>query len=298
METGQTLTDGVVTLRRADLDPPAATMVLDITTPEATVGRVWLTDVGDGVGRVRWDLAQRYRGRKLATHALRLCVDYGLGELDFTRIETLVPPDQPSTLRTASRSGLRREGVRRAPRTPTDPDTGDLVVLARLRDDPEPTAGEGFRALLNSALPRKRAIAQLAIRDTDDRLLLCQLTYKADWDLPGGVVEDDESPRAAAEREVAEELGLDIRAQRLLAVDWLPAWGGWDDACLFVFDGGVHDSALTDRIRPQPREIRTAAFCSRGELVDRAADFTARRARAILDGNGDVLYLEGGRLLS
>ena len=44
-------------------------------------------------------------------------------------------------------------------------------------------------------------------------MLLCQLTYKRDWDLPGGVVEVGESPRMAVQREVEEELGLGDRAR-------------------------------------------------------------------------------------
>ena len=54
---------------------------------------------------------------------------------------------------------------------------------------PPTTEAAGFRALLNSFLPRKRAIAQMLVRDNDGRVLLCRLTYKQDWDLPGGVVE-------------------------------------------------------------------------------------------------------------
>ena len=68
----------------------------------------------------------------------------------------------------------------------------------------------GFRSILNSVLPRKRAISQLLVRDVGGRVLLCQLTYKHDWDLPGGVVEVGESPRLASGREIEEELGLTI----------------------------------------------------------------------------------------
>ena len=63
------------------------------------------------------------------------------------------------------------------------------VILARLASDHPVTEPEGFRALLNSFLPRKRAISQLLVRDQVGRVLICQLTYKRDWDLPGGVVE-------------------------------------------------------------------------------------------------------------
>ncbi len=117
-----------------------------------------------------------------------------------------------------------------------EPGTGDRAETAAVRrprpagDDPPVSEPEGFRALLNSFLPRKRAIAQMLVRDPDGRVLLCQLTYKHDWDLPGGVVEVGESPRLAVGREVEEELGLDIEAGDLVLTDWLPPWGGWDDA--------------------------------------------------------------------
>ncbi len=157
----------------------------------------------------------------------------------------------------------------------------------------------GFRALLNSFLPRKRGISQMLIRDTtspEPRVLLCELTYKQDWDLPGGVVEVGESPREAVSREVEEELALTIPAGPLLLTDWLPPWGGWDDALCLVFDGGVHDPAITDRIVKQAREIRSAEFCTLAQVQERAADFTARRVAAALAGlSGGPSYTESGR---
>ena len=87
------------------------------------------------------------------------------------------------------------------------------------------------------------------VRDGHGRVLLCQLTYKRDWDLPGGVVEVGESPRLAVGREIEEELALAIDAGGLLLTDWLPPWGGWDDAVCLVFDGGVHDPAILNGSR-------------------------------------------------
>ena len=58
---------------------------------------------------------------------------------------------------------------------------------------------------MNSALPRKRVIAHVLIRDEQGRVLLCETQFKADWELPGGIVEPLESPRVGAVREVLEE---------------------------------------------------------------------------------------------
>ena len=136
----------------------------------------------------------------------------------------------------------------------------------------------------------------MLIRDTDHRVLLCQLTYKSDWDLPGGVVEVGESPRLAVSREVEEELGLTIPAGDLLLTDWLPPWGGWDDAICLVFAGGAHDAAIAETIVKQEREIRDARFCSVEEVRERATDFTARRVEAALRAGetGAAAYTESG----
>jgi 8-oxo-dGTP pyrophosphatase MutT (NUDIX family) len=137
----------------------------------------------------------------------------------------------------------------------------------------------------------------MLVRDTEGRVLLCNLTYKQDWDLPGGVVEVNESPRVAVAREVEEELSLRIDAGRLLLTDWLPPWSGWDDAVCLVFDGGAHDPAVAESIVRQTREIRAARFCSVREVHELCADFTARRidsALAALDGPPGT-YSESGR---
>ncbi len=151
--------------------------------------------------------------------------------------------DNAAAVRVARRAGLRNEGV---VRVALDVDAADYALLGRLRDDPSPTEHGGFRALLNSFLPRKRVIAQALVRDESGRVLMCHPTYKDDWDLPGGVVEVRESPREAAGREVLEELGLRLPMGRLVLADWLPPWGGWDDAMCLVFDGGVHPVSVLD----------------------------------------------------
>ena len=255
-----------------------------------------------GVGELSWALYSGRRGRGVATRAVRLLADWtltdaGHGGLGYTRIEAKVEPDNEASLRLATRAGLRREGVRRIePGTGDRVETTSYVVLARLAGDPplsEPTA---FRALLNSFLPRKRAISQLLVRDPQDRVLICQLTYKRDWDLPGGVVEVGESPRVAAGREIHEELALEIEPGSLLLTDWLPPWGGWDDAVCLVFDGGVHDAGIVEGLVLQPREIRNAEFATVEQVRERCADFTARRIEAAI-GNakaGLSSYVESG----
>jgi hypothetical protein len=56
----------------------------------------------------------------------------------------------------------------------------------------------------------------------DDRLLLVRKAYGNQWDIPGGCVDVGESPAAACQRELREELGIDRQPQRLLVMEWAP----------------------------------------------------------------------------
>jgi 8-oxo-dGTP pyrophosphatase MutT (NUDIX family) len=294
-----TLTDGTVTL-----EPAAEPHTFVVLAGEELVGRVAVVPVegrtGERVGELSWELAETHRGRGYATRAVRVLTDWSLAPvredgLGLSRVEAHVPTDLEAALRVATRAGLRREGVRRVVPGEESATTG-YVVLARLATDPPLSEPGAFRSLLNSFLPRKRAIGQMLVRDGEGRVLLCQLTYKQDWDLPGGVVEVGESPQLAVAREVEEELALHIDAGALLLTDWLPPWGGWDDALCLVFDGGTHDAAILESVVEQPREIRSAEFCTVEQVRERCADFTARRIESALAnvGRGGPAYVESG----
>ena len=316
-----TLTDGVVTIRpwreedveeavaghawRRDwADGTRAGFVIDVG--DRPVGSVDARIVDEHTAELSWTLYAGQRGHGYATRAVRVLVDWALTERDqgglgVSRVEAKVEPDNVASNRVATRAGLRREGLRRvSPGTGDRAETTEYVILARLREDPPLSDPQSFRALLNSFLPRKRAISQMLIRDPDGRVLLCQLTYKKDWDLPGGVVEVGESPRLAVAREVEEELGLTVSPGPLLLTDWLPPWSGWDDALCLVWDGGVHDPGITQRIVEQTREIRSAEWATLDDVRERCADFTARRIEAALaqharDDEGGA-YSESGVL--
>ncbi|MBJ7359376.1 NUDIX domain-containing protein [Nocardioides sp.] len=242
--------------------------------------------VADGVARISWSTDQtiddvhREVQAALEGHA---------------RVEAWIDPEDTESQRSATWAGMRREGVMRG--VTVDGDTVDRIVYARLATDAPAHEPEGFRSLLNSFLPRKRAISQMLVRDTKNRVLLCQLTYKRDWDLPGGVVEVGESPQLAVSREVEEELGLVIPAGPLLLTDWLPPWSGWDDALCLVFDGGVHDPTIADTIVKQEREIKDAAFCTLDEVTERCSEITAHRITSALANTHGTApsYTEGGQ---
>lgn len=251
-----------------------------------------LSPVSPGVVRLSWSATLQAEGLGPSVEAIRVVIDEGFAA-GHRRVEVLVDPGDEVAQRIATFAGMLREGTARS----VD-DGADRIVYARLADDTPVEDPMGFRRLLNSFLPRKRAISQMLIRSTDGRVLLCQLTYKKDWDLPGGVVEVGESPQLAVTREVEEELGLRLRSGPLVLTDWLPPWGGWDDAVCLVFDGGEHPDTLVGQIVRQQREIRAARFCSVEEAWELCADFTARRIEAALRNlseNPGPSYTESGR---
>lgn len=114
-------------------------------------------------------------------------------------------------------------------------------------------------------LPTKRLAACVLLFDDDDRLLVLQTTYRREWLLPGGVVEQNEAPWDGARREVREEIGIELDGLRFVAMDWRSSDDEYDDSLHFVFDGGVLDADRKAAIRPDGVEIRNHRFATRDE---------------------------------
>jgi 8-oxo-dGTP diphosphatase len=148
-----------------------------------------------------------------------------------------------------------------------------------------------------ATLPRKRTGAAVLFRDADDRILLVEPTYKDYWELPGGAVDPDESPRSAAAREIDEELGLRVAPGRLLVLDWVSARTGRPDGLMLVFDGGVLDPGTAEQIRLPADELRSWAWCDIGQARQRLSPVLARRADAARQAiaASATVYLEDGR---
>ena len=117
--------------------------------------------------------------------------------------------------------------------------------------------------------------------DARARMLLVEPTYKADWELPGGAVEADESPFDAARREVTEELALAVLPGRLLVVDWVPPRPGRTEGVMFVYDGGVLGPESVTAIRLPAGELRGWAWCTARERASRVLVYppAGRRGR-------------------
>jgi 8-oxo-dGTP diphosphatase len=146
------------------------------------------------------------------------------------------------------------------------------------------------------ALPRKRMASTVLFFDEADRVLLVEPTYVDFLELPGGAVELDESPRQAAVREVAEELGLDREPGRLLGVDWVPPRPGRTEGLIMIFDGGRLTAEEIAGIRLPADELRSYAFLPASRAAEALPGILARRLLSCLQAreSAATVYLENG----
>lgn len=142
--------------------------------------------------------------------------------------------------------------------------------------------------------PAKRMGAGALIRDAAGRVLLVEPTYKDSWELPGGSVEADESPRMACRREVAEELGLDLPVGRMLCFEWQGPEPERTESLMMLFDGGVLPESTT--ITLPADELASYRFVEPEQLHLVMAERLARRALAALAAlaEGRLVELEHG----
>jgi 8-oxo-dGTP diphosphatase len=246
----------------------------------------------NGVATIGWSGSV---GAEWLEGTLRAAADDLLVGRDLRRVEISVPADDLIARRAALRSGFRLEGVRRQVVELPDGSYADLCLFARLASD-QVGGSHGFSSVMNSALPKKRLIAHVLMRDVHDRVLLCETQFKQDWELPGGIVEPLEPPRLGAAREVREELGIDLEVGRLLVVDWMPPYLGWDDAIEMIFDGGPVTENDLAQWSLQPAEIKTVALVDLPTARELVTPLAFRRlSLAVALGLDEMAYTEDGR---
>jgi len=152
-------------------------------------------------------------------------------------------------------------------------------------------------AAFYDSLPGKHLASGVLITDWQGRVLLVQPSYKPHWEIPGGVVEEGESPRKAAWREVREELALDLQIGSLLVIDWVPARPDRPDILAFVYEGGTLDDADARRIHLPPGELNAYGFVEIGSAVGLLPEPLENRIKTALRARrlGHSIELEDGR---
>jgi 8-oxo-dGTP pyrophosphatase MutT (NUDIX family) len=250
-------------------------------------------DISDaGIGVLSW---RRSVSAESLEQALRAAADDALLGHRLRRLEIALPAEDLTARRAVLRSGFRLEGIRRQAVMRPDGSYGDICLFARLSSD-QPYGPHGFSGVMNSALPKKRLIAHVLLRDSQGRVLLCETQFKSDWELPGGIVEPYETPRRGASREVTEELGIELPIGRLLVVDWMPPYLGWDDAIEMIFDGGQISEEDIASWSLQPTEIKQVALVDLNTAAGLVTPLAHRRlVLAASLGPDEMAYTEDGR---
>jgi 8-oxo-dGTP diphosphatase len=151
----------------------------------------------------------------------------------------------------------------------------------------------------SASLPGKRMAAGCVFFNSGGDLLIVKPTYRADWLIPGGSLEKDESPAQGCAREVCEEIGLARPILRLLCLEYQSAYSSGTESLQLIFYGGVLDEAEIAAIRLPAEEIAAYRFCPRQEaLALLAGKLSIRMAFALraLDEER-VIYVEDQREL-
>lgn len=146
-------------------------------------------------------------------------------------------------------------------------------------------------------LPRKSVSAGVLIRDPQGRVLLVEPSYKAGWEIPGGVVEDGEAPWTTAVRELHEEIGLVRNRGALLVIDYVPGDNdSLPERLAFIFDGGMVTKDEVEQL-VLSAEIASADLVSPDLLPARVKPVLAARLEAAMRAaeSGSMAMCERGQ---
>ena len=121
-----------------------------------------------------------------------------------------------------------------------------------------------------------------------------QPTYKPNWEIPGGVTEENESPREGAAREVLEELNLELSIGRLLVVDYTSENEEYTEALMWVFNGGILNDTQILSIKLPASELESYRVVDLIELEKFVIPRMFRRVEQAFHAlqNNQILYLE------
>lgn len=148
-----------------------------------------------------------------------------------------------------------------------------------------------------SSLPKKRMAAGVLILNDQQEVLIVKQSYKNYWSIPGGVVEENESPYAAALREVEEEVGLTLERLKFLCVDYMPSHTTKGECLQFIFSAGKIDDNTLKKIKLQAGEIVEYQFLN----INQALPLLNENLRPRLERCFEALraqvavYLENGK---
>ncbi len=144
------------------------------------------------------------------------------------------------------------------------------------------------------SLPKKRMGAGCLFFNERNELLLVKPNYKPGWEIPGGVVEQNESPKQCCAREVLEEIGLNREIGPLLVIDYNGQCKEKTESLMFVFDCGTLSESEISAIQLQDNELSEFAFFGQDTLPETMTETLKARVLAAWQqrSNNRAIYLE------
>jgi 8-oxo-dGTP diphosphatase len=130
--------------------------------------------------------------------------------------------------------------------------------------------------------------------NTEGKILVVKPIYRDTWNLPGGVVEANESPQNACIREVREEIGIEIKPERLLCIDYTSQNEQAIESLQFIFFGGILAQETISGIEIATDEISAYQFLPPKQALTLVSNKLARRVNKCLtiSERDEMLYLE------
>jgi 8-oxo-dGTP diphosphatase len=128
------------------------------------------------------------------------------------------------------------------------------------------------------------------IKNERGELLIVKPNYLGtdEWSLPGGVIEEGESPIEACKRECLEELSIHVNVERLLYLEHQKVSHPEGETNKFVFDCGIL-LPEQQKFTLQRDELDDFAFKPLSEAMKLVSSKMRRRLEAIQRG---ILYYE------
>jgi len=166
----------------------------------------------NGAAEVGYWLGRRYWRQGYATEAVRRLVAFAFDTLGVSRVVAKVHVDNHRSVRVLERAGLRLDGSGHMA-FPARAMVAPVSIFAGAATDPARPRASG---------PRVVMVAAVVLVDDDGRVLLAERppgkAMAGMWEFPGGKLGAGESVKAAAIRELDEELGVTLTEGALAPV--------------------------------------------------------------------------------
>jgi len=145
----------------------------------------------------------------------------------------------------------------------------------------------------------KTVLAAALIRDDVGGVLIVRPSYREDWSLPGGGVQQGEPPKQGCERVLKEALGIKLTLGHLLCLDYQTEDARGIESLTFVFDAGeATPDNIIDIALPE-NKLSAFEFAAPSVAVEKLNASLGRCLRYALAAqhNRQTLYLENKELI-